>query len=89
MYFIRYRGKWGKWESWNVNPPPVRARSFPTSFPIRKVSIKTARKPTNQHYAHLLPHIATLSHWTGKHTNDPTGKRIAQMVSNGGGISDY
>ena len=37
------------------------------------------------HHAHPLPHIATLSHWIGKHTINTTGKRIAQMVSNGGG----
>ncbi|WP_288776673.1 hypothetical protein [uncultured Psychrobacter sp.] len=29
----------------------------------------------------LLPHIATLRHWIGKHTTDTTGERIAQMVS--------
>lgn len=32
-----------------------------------------------------IAHIATLSHWIGKHTTNTTGERIAQMVSNGGG----
>ena len=37
----------------------------------------------------FIAHIATLSHWIGKHTTNTTGERIAQMVSNGGGILDY
>ena len=28
-----------------------------------------------------IAHIATLSHWIGKHTTNTTGERIAQMVS--------